>query len=525
MKKWICVLLSMLLLFTTAMSVSAVPEEEMVDRDIVMEAEKQADGSILVWLTDDTGSAVPSWIVYLDVDGVTVKTIDVDSRGAALIDYEFPTERASVTCRSYTGPYDTVNYIGSTIDLTTLVYDGTTPSTEPTEATQATEATEATTTPTESEEGTTTAPSTETTVPPTTPDQGALSLAPFTTSVNDEGRIAVGVDVDNGVINASQLTAEAFVIESRMWMDSAQYAQLVSTTDATLHLELTLHAEAGSKSNLIAAKNKNEAFASYADSEVTGFAFNTSLVYVDGELRAPLDVGDGRYVIEMPLPACFDQCEKLAVAVCTVDGLGPFVEVPKADKLNIEIERFQTIALVGFGKSAVAGGSWLDWLLWGGIALVVIGVALLVFFTFRRKKGTAPTETEAIDEREQGGSPRHILIKPVADEEIESEAVLSPEEIAQKVLMDFDEQTELTSSEREQFRAKEPAENSEFDQVAQKAVTAAGQIADHQMETIRRSVEQAKPTEVPPNTERVSTAPASITVDDLLDELDDLIDQ
>ncbi len=524
MKKWICVLLCFLMVFTTAVTVAAVPEEELVDRNIVMEPEKKADGSIVVWLNDDTGAAVPSWIVYLEIDGTTVKTIDVDAEGVARIDYEFPAEPATVTCLSYSGAYDTVNYIGSRVDLTALVYDGAdvppeTTTEAPTETTGNTESTEPTADETVVTEptdvgNTTTGVSTETTVPPTSVDQNVLSLAPMTTAVNADGRIAVGVDVDNGVIKASQLSAEAFVIDSRMWMDPSQYAQLVSSTDASLHLELTLHAEAGSKSNLIAAKNKDANYSSYADSEVTGFAVNTALVYVDGDLRAPLDVGDGRYVIEMPLPACFDQCEKLAVAVCTVDGLGPFTEVPKADNLSIEIERFQTIALVGFGKSAVAGGSWLDWLLWGGIALVVLGALVLVLVTFRRGKASKKAE-ETVAEEE---SPRHVLIKPVADEAIESEGELSPEEIAQKVLMDFDEQTDLTSSEREQFRAKEPAKENTFDTVSNPVVTAAAQIADHQMESIRRSVEDAK-----------VASDKALTVDDLLDELDrdlgDLTDQ
>lgn len=507
MKKWICVLLCLLMLGTTV-TVSAEPDENVTERTIVMEAEKAEDGTVVVWLNDDTGAAVPSWIVYLEIEDETVKTIDVDAAGAAKIDYEFPTERTKVTCLSYTGTYDTVKFVGSRIDLTALIYDEAAPTTT-TEAvavdnTTAAENTAPTDTqPTES----TDAASTETTVPPTTGDQSALSLAPLTTRASQDGRIAIGVDVDNGVINASQMSAESFVIDSCMWMDPAQYAQLVSTTDASLHLQLTLHNEAGSKSNLIAAKNKDANFSSYADSEVTGFAVNTALVYVDGDLRAPLDVGDGSYKLEMPLPACFDQCEKIAVAVCTTEGLGPFVEVAKADNLSIEFERFQTIALVGFGNSAPAAGSWLDWLLWGGIVLVVIGAVILITVTFRRTK-KAPVAKESKDDEVQE-SPRHVLLKPIADEQIESEPDLPPEEAVQKILMDFDEQAELNSSEREQFRAKDPTAGNTFDRIGKPAVSAAEQIADHQMESIRRSVANPQ-----------TPSDKLLTVDDLLDELD-----
>ena len=514
MKKWICFLVCMLMIVSSGFAVNAEPEDEIVteleEHDVVMEPERKDDGSICVWINDAEGPSIPGWIVYLLVDGERVEQYSVNGDSAAIIDYDFPEAASKVECESYEGPCGTVYYKRNVVDITELVYGETAPETETTTAPE-----EVTTTvPSETQ------PTTESTAPQSSTDMAVTGG--YTTAVDNDGRISIGVVIDNGVVNATQLSAEQLAMNSRLWMTVDMYANMRAAAGSSdmLRLELLLDANAGSKSKLIAAKNADERFAHYADSEVNGFAISMVPTYLDEDDVSQVINLDylpkgGTYEVELPLPESLKNSETIVVAVCSTNGVETFYEnVLHGDKIKFGIQEFQTMAVVGFGQKQAGEFNVLILILVLGGLFVLGGAAILVFVVFRHKKEQA--QTEETEENEVA----HISLMPTSEEELEDENDMIVEDEVAKILMDFDEQTDLTTDEREQYRAKASNDIESFDVIAEKSVSPARQMGNAQWESIRRSSEKII-------AERKNDQ--HVTVDDLLDELnqdlDDLSDE
>ncbi|MBQ4618006.1 MAG: hypothetical protein IJB27_06500, partial [Clostridia bacterium] len=184
------------------------------------------------------------------------------------------------------------------------------------------------------------------------------------------------------------------------------------------------------------------------------------------------------------------------------------------DKIKFGIQEFQTMAVVGFGQKQAGEFNVLILILVLGGLFVLGGAAILVFVVFRHKKEQA--QTEETEENEVA----HISLMPTSEEELEDENDMIVEDEVAKILMDFDEQTDLTTDEREQYRAKASNDIESFDVIAEKSVSPARQMGNAQWESIRRSSEKII-------AERKNDQ--HVTVDDLLDELnqdlDDLSDE
>lgn len=425
MKKWMSVLLAMACLFVFAFSVIAEPattepvtetvtdteedtqtetdpepepEPTYTELNITVTVTQHEDGTIEVYLMDNQPAPVSFWPVILEVDGEEVARAETDYSGMAIIDYTIPSDATTAVVYAYSGAYDIYYFNGGSAQLE-IPTDTAEPTTEPpTETT--TEPTEPPTTTAEpSEEATTT-----TTLPREEADAGLLTttttesvstttlmISPLTTTVKGD-IVWIGVDVDEGVLTASQLSRSTFFSKARMQMSKALYEMLVSTSSSTIHLEMTLNETAGARDILLAAKNADKAYSSYDDSTVVGFAVNTGLAYVDGENRVPLEVADDVYTIEFPVPENMKRSETIAVAVCTADGLSTLNEiVPDNGVLTFTVQRFQTFAIVGFGTETEAVADittpwYLIAMIVGGVVLILGGVALLVFVGIRRKK-------------------------------------------------------------------------------------------------------------------------------------------
>ncbi len=398
MKKCLSLILSVLLMLSCCTLVYA--EEEVVELYIKMTVTME-DGVIYADLVDDQGGTVSTWPVSLEIDGVQVDTETTDEYGTASFYYTIPDDTREIACVAKDGQYENYHFIGCT------VYLEYTPSTDVTEPEEDTEETDA---PTEDEQAETTTAASQTTtkvvVATTTTEKKSANTTPMTTTVSGD-LVAIGVSVDNPLLIASGSTQAEFNSRARMWMDNNLYRSLVPSSSSTLHLQLTLNEQAGDMTRLIAAKNADASYASYVDEDVKGFAMDLAIAYVDEYSSVPLDIEDGAYIVEIPVPSTLRSCEKLAVAVCTSEGLAQLIEVkPSNGMLNFTIQRFQTLALVGFGSSSVSldALSNTPWLLVLaiilGVVLIAGGIALLVFVAFRKKAVSAVAEeieTEAED--------------------------------------------------------------------------------------------------------------------------------
>ena len=405
MKKCLSLILSVLLMLSCC--TLALAEEEVVELYINMTVTME-DGVIYADLVDDQGGTVSTWPVSLEIDGVQVDTETTDEYGTASFYYTIPEDTQEIACVAKDGQFENYRFIGCT------VYLEYTPSTDVTESEEEDmDPSEETDAPTEDDSAETTTVASQTTtkvvVATTTTEKKSNNTTPMTTAVSGD-LVAIGVSVDNPLLIASGSTQSEFNSRARMWMDHNLYRSLVTSDSSTLHLQLTMNEQAGDMTRLIAAKNANPIYASYTDEDVKGFAMDLAIAYVDEYTSVPLDIEDGTYIVEIPVPATLRSCEKLAVAVCTSEGLAQLIEVnPSNGMLNFTIQRFQTLALVGFGNVSVSldALSNTPWLLVLAIVLGVVliagGIVLLVFVAFRKKPVSVSKEdmAEAKEEPDQ----------------------------------------------------------------------------------------------------------------------------
>ena len=450
MKKCLSLILSVLLMLSCC--TLALAEEDVIELQIEMTVTVEED-MICADLVDSQGGTVSTWPVSLEIDGVQVDTTNTDEYGTATFRYAIPSDTQEIACVAKDGQFENYRFIGCTVYVE---YDAPEEVTEPeeTETEDETASTESTDAPTEDEQETTATPATTTKVvvaTTTTTEKQPANTTPMTTTISGD-RVAIGVNADNAFLIASGSTQTEFQSGARMWMDNAVYRSLVQSSAATLQLQLTLNEQAGEMSRLVAAKNANATYATYADEEVKGFAMDLTVAYVDEYTNVPLDIEDGTYIVEIPVPTKLRSCEKLAVAVCTAEGLAQLIEVkPTSGMLNFTIQRFQTLAIVGFGNSSMSLGSISNtpWLLVLaivlGILLVAGGIALLVFVAFRKKPATAceekteeaatvsfETEDDDVDESADGdddvvvAAVKEEISVPVVSEPKSSDAVAAP---------------------------------------------------------------------------------------------------
>ncbi len=477
MKKVMALSLAVLMMLALPLSAFAVPSEETDPNtiEISISMELLDDNTVFATLYDNRGGAVARWPVSLEINGEVVERQETDSRGDVAFNYQVTAADTQIACIADDGGYDVYTFVGCKTYLndTMVVEPEGDATTEPPSGETDTE---------------TTAPTlNENDVPLSTTD--SFSFAPMTTTVNNT-LVGVGVDVDNGIVNAMQTTAASLTSRSRMWMEQAQYDALASSADAMLHLQLTLNTQAAPKSVLIAAKNADPDYAKYEDAQVKGFAMDLTLMYIEGDSRVPLEPAEeGMYTVEIPVPEVLSRSETFAVAVCTVNGVDTFLELkPENGMLKFTVKRFQTLALVGFGDTGAVGTvaqtPWLLVILGGvGLLLVVGGVLLLVFITFRRRKKTSAVK---VDENDVKDSTRKIMIEPTAEVEIESELGVPTEVVDKPVLIHYDEQSALDDTEREHFRAKSTFDATGFDRITTQAVTPADQISATQLQKIKK---------------------------------------
>ena len=506
MKKWLTLMLCILLLVTSAVAVSAVPEEESTETTqasgdifISMEITQQDDGSINVVLLDDRGGVVSMWPVVLMINGEEVERVDTDMAGSATFYSSIPADATDVVVKALDGEFAGTVFVGCSM---TLDASGEAQPTDP----QQTESTDP-----EGEQ-----PDEEATQDDPSEDEQSVDVTEPTEAptvnvlvstmamVEKDTRVGVGVDVDAALVSVSNTASEDWMTKAMLWMDKAHYASLVSDPNATLHLQLNYNAQALTSDRLIAAKNAHPDYASYADEEVIGFAIDPKMMYIDGANRIELAPTDNMYTVEIPLPATMYGCDKVAVGVCTVDGVDSFLEIkPSNGMIKFSVKRFQTMAIVGFGTGnpmrmtmntspilVIIGGV--------GFALIALGIFLIIFFALRRHKAAvvADQDNDAKDVT------RKVMLSPTAEVVVGTGDGSDKEEVESPVLLNYDEQSDLTREERALFRAKE-GDPVAIERLTSESVPPAHQIDPSQVNAI-----------IPENPQ---------PVDELLSELDELL--
>ncbi len=507
MKKWLTLILCVLLLLTSSMAVGAVPEDETTQAtgDIFISAEvkKQDDGTLQVLLLDDRGGVVSMWPVLLLINGEEVERVDTDMAGIAIFYSTIPADATDVVVKALDGAFAGTVFVGCSVTVsgsgepqptTPEQTDPTDTEGEPSEGEQPSDP--STDEPTEGEQTTDPSDITQPTAP-----QVLVSTAAM---VEKDTRVGVGVDVDVALVSVSNTASEDWMTKAMLWMDKAQYASMVSNPQATLHMQLDYNEQALTTERLITAKSSHEEFASYGDDEVIGFAMNPKIIYIEGDNRVELTPVDGMYTVEIPLPTTMATCDKVAVGICTADGVDAFLQIkPSNGMLKFSVKRFQTLAIVGFGSGNPAAFSlqtspMLLIIGIGGILLILAGLFLIIFFSIRRRRVTMGTDMTN-DEKDVT---RKVMLSPTAEVVVGTGDGSDKEEVEAPALLNYDEQSDLTREERAYFRAKEG------DPVAIERITSESVPPAHQIDPSQVNAE------IPEKPQ---------PVDELLSELDELL--
>lgn len=481
-------LLAVLLMIVLSFSVSAEPQPEDIDPSltqlkIILTVEQLENGAIKASMLDSEGGYVAAWPVTLTVDGEQVEEAYSSWMGEVTFEYSVPQTASTVSCTAASGQFDSYYFIGDTVFL-------------------GGQTTQAPTT------------TTQTALPVIDSDQFSNIYAPTTTTVQD-GRVGVGVDVENGALNAFQTSIASFHEQARMWMELSVYNEMVRSSDATVHLAISLNDDAVNKEQLVAAKNADPAFSSYGDNLVKGFALNLALSYIEGGQRVDIAPADGMYQIELPIPEQMKTCDKIAVSVCTSEGLSSLVEVKRVGgMISFTVQRFQTLAVIGFSNNSQAVNTLAQtpWLLIVlgliGALLMVAAVILFVFVVFRRTKSKKKLPDDGN---------RHILLAPTAEEEVPPTSDMETKE-TDPIVMDMDDHAFLSEEEREHFRAKASVDESDFSELSTKTVSPAEQLSEPAVDLIRQNAERQtdKPEEKTDKPEE-----KRLTVEDILREVEE----
>lgn len=474
MKKWFSLLLALVMMLSFSFVVSAEPDSEYETRAILMEAFYE-DGMIVATLVDDQQGTMSNWPVSLIVDGETVMTENTDYEGMVVLEYDIPSDAQIVECYAHDGGFDIFTFTGCTVYIDNFQTNDEN-DIEP-DVDEEQESDEEVQAPSVDEEEEDQTPQTTTVTVPIVTQPGLLT-SPITTMAQNN-RVSVGVDAERALLTITQISDSEFSSKARLWMDTSVYEYHVPDALSSLHLQLTVNKEAGDISKLIAAKNSDSRFASYSDSEVKGFAVDTSIVYVDATSRVPLDnFQDGEYTIELPLPVTLRNCKTIAIAAYTESGSPKFgVCEPTNGMLQINVSRFQTFMIIGLGDRGAVANSLTETptLLWViiavGVAMILGGILILVLVTFRRKK----TGVEVTNESSQA-----VVLDSSDDTHAVLDDIPDAKEDKHDVVMDFDAQAVLSDEELMRFRSKPEADPNAFEFIKKEAVPPSKQSAVEQ---------------------------------------------
>ncbi len=367
---------------------------------LALNVEATLDGStVTVSVRDERGGPAALWPVSLIVDGVTIaEDIYTDDSGTVVFTDMVPEGAASVAVVPMSGeiPGTDISFVGTPYYV--LGGDNATSVALSTSETDAT------------------------TVAPT----ASVSLDESVTTRVKDDLIGVPCRIDEDGLSLFGLTEEEFSAHAVMWLDTEVYTDMVSDAGASLFLKLHPDPSAVNSAFMVTAKNASEDFRDYNDEQISGFAFSFSIMYQTENAQVELTPPEGLYQIDLPVPESMTLCEKMAVAVCTEEGLTPLVPViPNAGTVSFTVQRFQTWALLGFsGKTAGIGNlSRTPSLLYllgivGGI-LIIGGILILIFVVFRRNKHR---ELDKINEAEENET--QVLLDPTPIPKRESDESL-----------------------------------------------------------------------------------------------------
>ena len=397
MKKCLAVCLSVLLLLTMAVGVSAEETTTTAVQTrvaVTLTASFTDEGKLTVKAVDATGTPAVGYTVSLVLQGMP-ETVSTNEQGVQTSAFTVDEGK-------------TATFEGVETPTASVIYEACAKQTLTRQATATT--TDAPNTTTVAEETTTTVSGeTTTTVTEETTDQQAAVTVGTTASTTatvkgnsttavEDGRIAMNALTDTALLEDFGFTRQEFLSKARLLVSEADYQLLVGRTGNIPMLSVRTSATAITPAMVHAALTNVSEFSSYAEDQRQLQTFDLSLLMISrngNEVPVTALPDDILYTVQLPIPTGMKDCAAYAITVMDGDNLmTPQKLEVKNGMFELTINSLEAYTLIGFGVAEDNGAGGMSWrltvLLIAGILLIVGAGVLLYLFVFRKPDETAP---------------------------------------------------------------------------------------------------------------------------------------
>ncbi len=383
------------------------------------ELRRNASGQVVATLKDEYGRPVSDYAVKMQIGNVTETQV---TNASGQVTSDTPIEntddaKKTVLCIAENSTERengiTIRYLGTQKGF----FDGFTvpPATETQAPTDAPTTPPSTTTTTSTPPVITTgtkdpAVTTGGTTSPTTGSTYPTILGAGTTA-NADGKIAVNLSFDTGILNLFGLSRTDFATKGRLLLTPEAYQGLVGT-DSVLMLSIRSSSVVISDTLVQAAISGNSEFSAYPTSQRAVAAFDLSMIgQTNGQYAELGTIPESIYEVQLPLPNSMKDSEKVALTI--YDGstlVQPQTVEVKDGTVTFQTNTMGTFVLLGFlgdsGSSSPVSILVIVLLIVGILLLIGAGL-LLYFFVIRRPKDDEefedlPEEEDAEAEAQSG---------------------------------------------------------------------------------------------------------------------------
>ncbi len=359
---------------------------------------RNASGKVVATLKDEHGRPVSNYTVKMQVGNITetqvtnangqvtsdtpIENTD-DAKKTVLCIAENTTERENgITIRylgtqkgffdGFTVPPGTGTTTQTPTDAPTTPPSTTTTTSSPPVITTGTKDPAATT-------GITTSPTTGSTYP---------TILGAGTTASADGKIAVNLSFDTGILNLFGLSRTDFATKGRLLLTPEAYQGLVGT-DGILMLSIRSSSVVISDTLVQAAISGNSEFSAYPTSQRAVAAFDLSMIgQTNGQYSELGTIPESIYEVQLPLPNSMKNSEKVALTIYDGSTLVQPQKVEVKDgTVTFQTNTMGTFVLLGFlgdaGSSSPVSILVIVLLIVG--ILLLVGAGLLLYFFVIRK--------------------------------------------------------------------------------------------------------------------------------------------
>ncbi len=370
-------------------------------------------GKIAARVTDANGNPVEGILVGLQLGTTQMPGEYTDADGYATFRYAFPGDNTYIYCYSEETDIDGVIYKAASAavgkqpaGVTTATLDAESDETTPRTGSTASRTTRKSTT----------KKSTTTTKPLTT------YTAPGTTGLED-AFVVLDFCFDSGILESFGIEQQEFASTARLLLEQESYNTIMGEFNGILMLSAATSKNEVTDEQIEAALVGDAMLSRVKVSGVSRIVMDLSLQYREaesGELIPVWNTAEGSYVFRLPVPDSMRSAQTVAVSAVTADGISE----PVMATVSNGILRFETsspvgtIVVLGF-KSGLLGALTAQGarssLVFLGVGLVCIGIAVFLFFRFVRQPKKAKKKVdEAVDEN--ATAPVETFVIPLDDD-------------------------------------------------------------------------------------------------------------